>query len=121
LAHTSVYAGISAGAADILLCRPGLWPITQERLDMKALLLAAVAMAALSAGTAAFAEEGGGNGENTQYFDPYSAPSGFYAMNPAYQAQQSHEAYVINQEQAWQVAHAGKQNPVAQATTPPHA
>ncbi len=84
---------------------------------MKVLLFAAVAMMALSAGTAAFAEEGGGNGGN-RYFDQYSAPSGFYAMNPAYQAQQAREAYVINQERAWQVAHAGKQNPVAQSTTP---
>jgi hypothetical protein len=85
---------------------------------MKVLLFAAVAMMALSAGTAAFAEEGGGNGANTQYFDPYSAPSGFYEMNPGYQAQQAREADAINQERAWQVAHAGNQNPVAQSTIP---
>ena len=83
---------------------------------MKVLLCAALATMALSTGTA-FADAGGGNG--LQFHDPYSAPSGFYQLDGAYQREQAREAYVINQERAWQLAHAGNQNPpVAQSRTP---
>jgi hypothetical protein len=85
---------------------------------MKILVGAALAAMVLSTG-AALAGEGGGNG--LQFHDPYSAPSGFYEMNPAYQHQQAAEAYVINQERAWQLAHAANHNPpIAQSTTPPN-
>jgi hypothetical protein len=83
---------------------------------MKTLLCAAIAAMVLSTGTA-FADAGGGNG--LVLHDPYSAPSGFYDMNPGYQAQQAREAYVINQERAWQLAHAANHNPpIAQSMTP---
>jgi hypothetical protein len=85
---------------------------------MKTLLCAAIAAMVLSTGTA-FADAGGGNG--LVLHDPYSAPSGFYDMNPGYQAQQAREAYVINQERAWQLAHAANHNPpIEQSTTPPN-
>ncbi len=86
---------------------------------MQDLVFAAVAMTALSAGTA-FAGEGGGDGGN-RFFDPNTAPPGFYDMNPAYQAQQAREAYVVNQERAWQVAHAASGKSVAQSATRPNA
>jgi hypothetical protein len=70
---------------------------------------------------AAFAEEGGGNGGADRYYDPNTAPPGFYEMNPAYQHEQAAEAYVINQERAWQLAHASNHNPpVAQSTILPN-
>ena len=84
---------------------------------MKVLLCAALATMALSTGTA-FADAGGGNG--LQFRDPYSAPSGFYQLDGAYQREQAREAYVINQERAWQLAHAAHHNPIAQSTTPPN-
>jgi hypothetical protein len=83
------------------------------------LFCAAIAVMMVSTGTA-FAEEGGGNGRFDRYYDPSTAPPGFYEMNPAYQHQQAAEAYVINQERAWQLAHTANHNPpVAQSTTPP--
>ena len=83
---------------------------------MKALFCAVIAAMVLSTG-AAFAEEGGGNG--LTYHDPDSAPPGFYQLDGAYQREQAREAYVINQERAWQLAHAGNHNPpVAQSRTP---
>jgi len=87
---------------------------------MKALFCAAIAAMVLSTG-AAFAEEGGGNGSSTQYYDPNTAPPGFYQLDGAYQREQAREAYVINQERAWQLAHAANPNPpVAQSTTSPN-
>jgi hypothetical protein len=84
---------------------------------MKTLLFAAVAMTALSAGTA-FAGEGGGNG-GWQYVDPNTAPPGFYDKDLAYQHQQAIEAYLINRERPWEIAHVAKHGSVAQLATPP--
>jgi hypothetical protein len=40
-------------------------------------------------------------------------------MNPTAQAQQEMQAYMINQERNWQIAHAKSANPpVARSTTP---
>lgn len=87
---------------------------------MKTLLCAAIAATVLSAGTA-LADPGGGNGGFDRYYDPDTAPPGFYQMDPAYQREQAREAYVINQERAWQLAHAANRNPsVAQSTTRPN-
>jgi hypothetical protein len=76
-------------------------------------------MTTLDAGSA-FAEEGGGNGGLMG--QPYQvAPNGFYSMDPTYQHEQEMEAYVINQERAWQIAHARDHNaPIAQTTSPSH-
>jgi len=85
---------------------------------MKVLLCASLAAMVLSTGTA-FADAGGGNG--LMFHDPYSAPSGFYQLDGAYQREQAREAYVINQERAWQLAHAANHNPpIEQSTTSPN-
>jgi len=87
---------------------------------MKASLCAAIAAMALSTGSA-FAGDGGGNAGSDRYYDPNTAPPGFYQLDGAYQRQQGHEAYVINQERVWQLAHSANRNPpVAQSTTPPN-
>jgi len=87
---------------------------------MKPLLYAAIAAVALSTGSA-FAGSGGGDGGSDRYYDPNTAPPGFYDLDGAYQRQQAREAYVINQERAWQLAHSGRHNPpVAQSTTSPN-
>jgi hypothetical protein len=55
----------------------------------------------LSTGTA-FAKGGGEDGGESNF---------------AYQLRQQREAYLINQEQAWQIAHAREHGSVAQAAT----
>jgi hypothetical protein len=68
---------------------------------MKTLLCAAVAAMVMSTGTA-FAKGGGGDGGESNF---------------VYQLQQQSEAHLINQEHAWQIAHAREHGSVALAAT----
>jgi hypothetical protein len=68
---------------------------------MKVLLCAAVAAMVLSTG-AAFARGGGGDGDNSNF---------------AYRLEGQRQAYLINQERAWQIAHARDHGSVAQSAT----
>jgi len=93
-------------------------PTTGKRAIMRSLLCAVIAAIAPSTGSA-FAGSGGGDAGSDRYYDPNTAPPGFYQLDGAYQREQAREAYVINQERAWQLAHAAPDTPpVAQSTTP---
>jgi hypothetical protein len=95
-------------------------PTAEKRLIMKSFLCVAIAAMVLSTGSA-FAGDGGGDGGSDRYYDPNTAPPGFYQLNGNYQRQQAREAYVINQERAWQLAHSANRNPrVARSTTSPN-
>jgi hypothetical protein len=74
----------------------------KRRLVLKALFCAAMAATALLTAPA-FARGGGGDGG-------INTPQG-------YQEQQAREAYLINQERQWQLAHGGNHNSVAQSVT----
>jgi hypothetical protein len=84
----------------------------------KTVLVAAAALMALTTGTAFAEGGGGGNGGTNLYENAAGAPPGFFAGVPGYDAQQSTQAYVIRQHNAWLASRQGNRTPVAQAKTP---
>jgi hypothetical protein len=84
----------------------------------KTVLFAAAALMALTTGTAFAEGGGGGNGGSDLYDNAAGAPPGFFAGVPGYNAQQSMQAYVARQQNAWLASRQGNQTPVAQAKTP---
>jgi hypothetical protein len=76
----------------------------EEQLIVKVLFCAVIAAMVLSAGTA-FADYGGGDGDQSNF---------------AYQLQQQREAYLVNQMRAWEAAHAATTRSVAQSATSPN-